>query len=427
MEFQMAKKKAVSGGFTTKQKEQMDKLHDFMKAQSKKLDFSLKSVLLQDRVGRNGATPTSSLCVDLITGGGIPKHRLTTISGLEGSGKTTLMQSVMANQVQKPTLVHYADFEGAADGSWMKNGTGVDFSAYEGKTFFPLLDMPTGDDFFRYIIRLMDESMKLGVTDFPEATHLFCLDSVPSLVPESLIENDEKGDKPYIALMLGKWLPSVRAKLKPSNSTMIAINQIRQKIRLSHPKENPQYEPGGNTIRFLADLKIRIDAVKCKHVGSKEDHSLIEKDGVAFYKNELMCETNPDGTIDSYAYRRVKTGKNRVFPSMKETFIRICTSHHGGEGIGIDPVFDTLYFFEEIGRLTWTNKKNVQLDGKPFAYFDLKAEIERPNSELRQEALALMDSGKAFEPYFARLGNNLGKVTSEEAEDETDSETEDEE
>lgn len=409
-------------GLTPTQQEGMNKLDAFMKKQAKSLDFSLGSHLMSEREGRNGATPTSSLAVDLITGGGIPKHRLTTISGPEHSGKTTLMQSAMAHQIQKGTLTHYLDFEGAADGSWMKNGTGVDFEKYEGKNFFPILDMPTGDDAFRYMSRLQEETMDLGLSALPELTHLFALDSIPSLVPEELLENDESGSKPYIAIMLSKWLPLVRAKLKAANSSFIAINQIRQKVRLQNKYEDPNYEPGGNAIKFLADLKLRFDVQKPKRV-DEGDYPLVDKDkGIAVPKaGGLWLETNPDGSVDQYVYRKVKTLKNRVFPSLKETYLRICTSHKGGEGRGIDPVFDTLRFFEEIGRLEWVGKA-IMLDDKKFEYFDLKQEIEKPGSELRQEALSLMDSGKAFEAYFARLGGDIGKVTPEDQEGEDSNE-----
>lgn len=414
----MAKKKGDSG-LTAKQQEAMEKLHVFMKKQSKDLDFSLGASLLSEREGRNGATPTSSLAVDLITGGGIPKHRLTVIAGPEHSGKTTLLQSAIANQVQKGTLSHLLDFEGSSDGAWMKNGTGVDFDKYAGKSFFPLLDMPTGDDAFRYMIRTMDETMSLGLGELPELTHFFGLDSVPSLVPEDLIEHDESGDKPYIAIMLAKWLPSVRAKLKASNSSLVAINQIRQKIRLKNKYEDPNYEPGGNTIRFLADLKLRVDTFKPKRVDGGE-YSLVDKEkGIAVpTQGGLWTETNPDGSIDSYVYRQVRTLKNRVFPPLKQTYIRICTSHKGGEGRGIDPVFDTMRFFEEIGYLSWASKDTVTLNDKQFKYFDLKTELENRNSGLRQEALHLMDSGKAFELYFNRLGGNIGKPDGEDAQGE---------
>lgn len=426
----MAKAKKSSGGFTPKQQEGMNKLHEFMKKQAKSLDFSLGSHLTSDRTGRNGATPTSSCAVDLILGGGIPKHRLTTISGFEGSGKTTLLQSAMANQLKKgSTLVHLKDFEGSSDGSWMKNGTGVTFDDYEGKTFFPLLDIPTGDDAFRYMMRTMDQTMELGLGELPELTHFWGIDSVPALVPEVLVEDDEAGDKPHIAIMLSKYLLVVKSKLKASNSSLVMINQLRHKIR-TRGKENPIYEPGGNTIRFAADVRIRIEAMKPKWVSNyKKDYSLTTKNtegGLAVPRAEgLWIETNPDGSTDEYVYRRVKTLKNRIFNPLKETFIRICTSHHGGDGQGIDPVWDTLRFFEELRQLDWTGKDEVTLNGKAFNYFDLKQEIERPNSELRQEALHLLDSGKAWELYAARSDANLGKPSAEgEGNDEDTEETE---
>lgn len=415
----MAKNKKNTNEFgqTTKQAEAFAKLQEFMKKQSKSLDFSLGGNFLTEREGRNGATPTTSAAVDLIMGGGIPKQRLTVIVGLEHTGKTTLMQGAMAHQLKKGTFVHYLDFEGAADGSWMKNGTGIDFNNYEGKNFFPIPDMPTGDDAFRYITRTFEQTSDLGLGDLPELAHLICLDSIPSLVPEDLLENDEAGSKPYIAIMLSKWMPVVRAQLKRANASMIAINQIRQKVRLKNPYEDPNYEPGGNAIRFLTDVKVKFDQVKPKHIDGR-DHEVLKFNTPK--QGGMYLETNPDGSIDSYVYRKVKTYKNRVFPPLKETFVRICTSKAGGEGRGIDPVFDTLYFLEMVGECVFHDVNNVEVFGKSHSYWDLKKELENLESGLRQEALAMLDSTTAYEKYAAVLGGDIGKPDTEENGEDTE-------
>ena len=413
-----AKKALEKETFTKKQLEQLEKLQVFMKKQAKDLDFSLNMEWDAERKGRNEAIPTASMCVDLITGGGIPKHRLTVIVGPEHSGKTTIMQSAMASSVKQNTLTHYIDLEGAADPAWMKRGTGIDFTKYP--NFFPIPDMPTGEDAFRYLTRTFKETSELGLSDLPVLTHLGCLDSIPSLVPEDLLEDDEQGNKPFIAIMLSKWAPIVRAQLKSANASLIMINQIRNKVRLKNPYENPEYEPGGNAIRYMTDLKINITQVKPKHVDGR-DYTLIEKDGLCKPREGGRWEEpNPDGTVDSYVYRKIKTPKNRVYSPLQETFIRICTSKAGGEGLGIDPVFDTLYFLEETGQLVFHDVENIEIQGAHLKYFDIKNDIEKngDRSELRAMCLAQLNDGSAWQKFATRKGGNLGKPDTEEDEKE---------
>jgi RecA/RadA recombinase len=406
-----------------KRAEARKKLGEFLKKTSKDLGVTIASDLATGREGRNEAIPTDSMCFDLITGGGFPRHRWTVLSGLSGGGKTTLMQSGMANQLKAGGLAHYADFEGACDGTWVKNSTGVDLSKYENldkkseQTFYPLFDFTSGDDFFRYMNRVIEQTCELGLDDLPGTTNLFCLDSIPSLAPEDLIEDDGSGSKPYIALMLSKWIPMVRARLKKSNSAMIAINQIRQKIRLKFPQENPDYEPGGNTPVFLADVRVRIDQVKAKHIDGKKDHSLLHESIATPKANGLWVEVNPDGSNDRYVYRKIHTIKNRVFPPFRSSWMRICTSKGGGDGTGIDKVFDTINFYEELGLLTF-DSRDIVFKGKTYKYWDLKKQIETA-TDIRDEALELLDTGKAFDLYAARLsgmGEDLGKPSGEDEE-----------
>jgi len=413
-----------------KQQEALDKLAAFTKKNAKDLGVSVTSDLVSQREGRNGAIPTASLCADLIMGGGIPRHRLVVVSGMEGTCKTTIMQGAIANQLALGGMVHYGDFEGAADGTWIKNSTGVDLSDYEGgkdkrQTFYPLFDFQNAEDYFRYINRLLEETVNLGLQDLPGVTHLFTGDSIAAMIPEDLVEDDDKGSKPYVALLMAKWLPTIRSRLKRANSSMILINQIRQKIRLKNPYENPDYEPGGNTPRFMADIRLRAEVIQPKHINGNK-HFLIHEKNATPRAGGVWHEVNPDGSTDQYVYRKIRTLKNRVFPPFKETYVRICISRQGGEGTGIDPVFDVLHFFEEIGELRWHGPNELDLKGQVFTYQDLKQEI-LTKPDLRQEADDLMNSNGAYEKYherFGKAGKDIGKPTSEDGDEHDEPEKE---
>lgn len=407
----MATKKAKTA---TKDKK-VDPLLEFRRKQQSAAKAHLKSLKanamgMEPPTGTNGAVSTNVLCVDLITGGGFPKHRMSTVSGDSGAGKTTLIQSSMGPALASGSTVHYKDFEGAADYSWaLRNGT--DFNKYLGdkknpKTLYYIPDFTSGEDGFRYMSRTMDDTIKLLEKmgpDFVLPFHagIYYTDSIAAMVPEELLDNDEVGSKPMLAALLSSKLPLVRAKLKKSQSAYIAINQLRENPRARFG--NPLYEPGGNAPTFYADMKLWMTCVpKPKDILLKNAHKIVPTDTSHFKAMGVNQEHNPDGTIDQYRYTHLKTVKNRVFSPLKETYMRIWIADASGIGQGIDPVFDTIRFYEEIGLCAFESKKEVYLKGKSYDYFDLKAEI-LTHPDLREEGFELLRSGKAFELYFQRL------------------------
>jgi len=185
---------------------------------------------------------------------------------------------------------------------------------------------------------------------------------------------------------------------------------------------SPEYEPGGAAPTFYADVKLWLRRTgKAKTLDYKKDHALTPKDTTLFRAQGISIEKNPNGTEDRYFYTNIKAVKNRVFPPFKETYMRIWTEENGGAGRGIDPVWDTLRFFEEIGMAEFPDSFEVKLKGKVYSYYDLKAEI-LAKPDLQQEAWSLLQSGNAFDLYFARLAG--GEVEVGKPDDETPDEAE---
>src|ERR671915_2494607 len=72
--------------------------------------------------------PTGSIALDLALGvGGIPRGRVTEIFGPESSGKTTLVQHIIAEAQQRGGVVAFIDVEHALDPIYAKRlGVNID-------------------------------------------------------------------------------------------------------------------------------------------------------------------------------------------------------------------------------------------------------------------------------------------------------------
>jgi RecA/RadA recombinase len=173
---------------------------------------------------------------------------------------------------------------------------------------------------------------------------------------------------------------------------------------------SPQYEPGGQAIRFYPDVKLWLTRTgKAKTFDGKKDHPFTPTEGKFFREDGISLETNPDGTEDRYVYVNTQAIKNRVFPPWRETYFRINTTENGRVGRGIDRVWDVIHFMEEVGLAQVESKKEVYLKGQAYDYFDLKKEI-LAKPDLFLECQELLTSGKAFEMYFDRIAGVGGKI-----------------
>ena len=187
------------------------------------------------------AISTGSLSLDLALGiGGLPKGRVIEIYGPESSGKTTLALQVIAEAQKTGGICAFIDAEHALDPLYAKK-LGVD-------TDNLLLSQPDTGEQGLDITETLVRSAALSV---------IVIDSVAALVPKAELDGD-MGDSHMglQARLMSQALRKLTGSIKKSNTSVIFINQLRQKIGVVFG--NPEVTTGGNALKFYTSVRIDI-------------------------------------------------------------------------------------------------------------------------------------------------------------------------
>ncbi|OGP57758.1 MAG: recombinase RecA [Deltaproteobacteria bacterium RBG_13_61_14] len=188
--------------------------------------------------------PTGSLSLDLALGvGGIPRGRVVEIYGPEASGKTTLALHLVAEAQKRGGVSAFVDAEHALDIAYAQR-LGVKIEDL-------LISQPdTGEQ----ALEITDVLVKSSSVD------VVVVDSVAALVPKAELEG-EMGDS-HMALqarLMSQALRKLTSSIARSKTTVVFINQIRQKIGIVYG--NPETTTGGNALKFYASVRLDIRRV----------------------------------------------------------------------------------------------------------------------------------------------------------------------
>ncbi|MCF7822939.1 MAG: recombinase RecA [Candidatus Marinimicrobia bacterium] len=236
------------------------------------------------RLGENGinteinAISTGALSLDAALGvGGVPRGRIIEIFGPESSGKTTLALHVVANAQKVGGYAAFIDAEHALDPKYAGQ-LGVDIKNL-------LISQPDSGEQALEITETLVRSNALDV---------IVIDSVAALVPRAELEG-EMGDSHMglHARLMSQALRKLTGSVSKSNTSVIFINQIREKIGVMFG--NPETTTGGRALKFYASVRMDI-----RRIGAL-------KDGQDNIGNRV----------------RVKIVKNKMAPPFRETELDI--------------------------------------------------------------------------------------------------------
>jgi RecA/RadA recombinase len=368
----------------------------------KKFNIVSSNLHIPDRLS------TGTLIGDLVTGGGLVPGTMVQISGREKGGKSTKCMTILRQALlaQVP-IINYWDAESALnDPNYAQPVIGRDFPL---RTLFfgpnkkaRLYQENVLEDFYNsskallrqlpnkayradrkkwylyfmadkegrammaafgyksYDQELYKETGQLWCETYPGLQGIIFCDSYPALVPADVDESDE--DERGMALdarAFSKNIKKVKGILKRKGFVLVGVNQIRLKPGFN--MGNPEYEPGGEALKFYADVRIQN---RPRGVPSGWDRGR-RADGTT--TGEYGSEKSVLGKgYDSYSYTKMVNTKNKTGQPYLEGLARIWFKDHDGKPHGYDPVFDTWQYYKMTGRVSG-NKK-----GMKFAVDELK-------------------------------------------------------
>ena len=253
--------------------------------------------------------------------GGIPRGRVVEIYGPESSGKTTLALHIVAEAQKAGGFAAFIDAEHAVDPDYSKR-LGVNTEEL-------LISQPdTGEQ----ALEICETLVRSGALD------VIVIDSVAALVPRAELEGD-MGDSHMglQARLMSQALRKLTGTVSRSNTTVIFINQIREKIGVMFG--NPETTPGGRALKFYSSVRLEIRRIT----------------------------TIKDGTEMVGSRVRVRVVKNKVAPPFKKSEFDIMY------GQGISYVGDIVDLAVE-GNI-------IEKTGAWYSYDDMKIGQGRENAK----------------------------------------------
>jgi recombination protein RecA len=198
------------------------------------------------------AIPTGSLALDLALGiGGVPRGRIVEIFGPESSGKTTLVNHIIAQAQARGGVCAFIDTEHAIDPVYSR-AIGVDTDEL-------LVSQP---DYGEQALQIADRLIASGAVD------VVAIDSVAALTPKAELDG-QIGDTTVglQARLMSQAMRKLAGNLNRTNTVCLFTNQIREKVGVQFG--SPETQPGGRALKFYSSQRLDIRRIETLKEGTE--------------------------------------------------------------------------------------------------------------------------------------------------------------
>lgn len=334
---------------------------------------------------------TGTLQLDRALSGGW-HNVFASIAGQEASGKTTAMYHGMANALRIPEIkyVLHIEPEGTLNTEFASNvfsQFGLNYQDlmdeansplryYRKQSIEPVFDLmhallkhmpdkvwvpevkswgyvfPKRDKYWASLMEVMNvqPDKKLSTdndyvcpTEYKGIEGGIFLDSLAAMVTENDDEKDERSKiRAAEAQAFSLHLKRVVARVASKGIVFPAVNQLRKVPGQTYG--DPEYEPGGEAIKFYSAQRLRIASRAVQAGGITErDKDTPEK--------AREPSVHKEGAYDYYMYKFFKNTKNKVgFPGLRG-WMRVWVADAFGAVRGFDPYFDTIEYLRDTGQI----------------------------------------------------------------------------
>lgn len=206
--------------------------------------------------------------LDAIIGGGMPEGRVVEIYGPESSGKTTLLYHLCSRHPMALDI----PIEGTFDADRAK--------VFGNKPKQLLI----------YRARYGEDAMNKAIQFARAGIPLIGVDSVPSMVPKEDAEKVLKSaDKDSIeeqriggtARLLNKYLPIIEDIIETTGTTLVFVNQVRDKMQAMLFGEKTD-TPGGHKLKHACSLRIQVARRAWIDIPNKDPRNSATNEKVGF-------------------------------------------------------------------------------------------------------------------------------------------------
>lgn len=225
--------------------------------------------------------------LDEIIGGGMPEGRIIEIFGPESSGKTSLLYHLCG--------MHQLCLDIPIEGTYDEDRAKV----FGNTTKQMIVYRP------RYGESALNKTIKFAKLGIP----LIGIDSVPSLIPKEDAEKVLKSaDRDSIeeqriggtARLLNKYLPTIEEIIEVTGTTLVFVNQVRDKVNAMLFGEKTD-TPGGRKLKHACSLRLQVARKSWIDIPNKNPRNSADKEKVGLIMKVRVVKSkvcNPMGECE---------------------------------------------------------------------------------------------------------------------------------